>query len=1259
MRYNKDFMDLYDTGNFTGSNRANAVVTIEADWKLNTTDTGPNWGNSIRGPYRWWQNSDNSQTEIELPNLKSIARNHTLNQDASTCTIVIYNQWHDALGEEGATPAVDNLPEDYDQLGKPGYFWPGHGSTSESQSLWGQSLSTGGTDKDGNDVPGFEWENALVPYALLRTYEGYGGHSKTLQDALDDGNLFQTGVWLVDSVSAGSDGLLTIECTDMVRLLLDQIIQAPLVPSALYPLEYVPDGKSAFDSYWEPKARSGVSPASQGKVPIEYDSSSASSDPIYGHYLNQSVDGRDTTYAISEGHAAPDSEHEWFQFKVKGSNGKNIDQIELRPWAGGYTCYLSISEDGATWKGSTSIPVTANDSGSTDIEYVARVTVPLAIPDGKELPTRISIPSAYVGDDIKYIRLTFINHYYGNFSGQTTDVYRCGIREIIAYDIKSAASVYTSDFSALPWTYSMCAHPTRGYWVLDDSGNVYGFGDAEDYGGVTINTVNGEPNYSVAMASTPSGNGYWILQRDGTVTAQGDASKYATGGTGWLDGAHYTDIGADLWGAQGVQAFDIAPTYTGLGYYIVFGNGVVIAFGDATSTSGLTYIDGVGTAFERPNTQVDSFMSSVPITILVPAANPLGFTKTDVYTYADCRRGTSIAASPNSLGFWVTSGSGEVSAVGDVTHYGQLVDRVYNKGGADSFKLEVTEFTHAIRPTQSGKGYWIAFGSGHIAAFGDAKGQGPAYIYEDSPSLDLNLGSGEITDWSFFRVLVWGFAPDPDRNGFWVLSADGSVGSYNAEEWGQPGYYGASGFRWFDGNYDGYEDIVKEVLLWSGFLLYDDEQSSSEEPPVFGSIESTGIPSDARLPGDKFDRKPVIDVINELRQIVGYSAWVDWDGSFVFTSPNFWTAGNIDNSATGFSGTRIYIDESGVQTNDPEDTLYIPVITDELAILNYSASLVGDALRSEIVIGTNQPDYKDPGSTGFITYYPETASEEIRDGVPALRNIIKPAAWIQDAWENKEEMSLMAELIHLQIWFSQRTGSLQIPGNPLIGINDQITIQERNTSEVFLHYIRSVSSNLDLDTGVYTYDITTNWLGSADAWVIVADSNDSNVSRIAISNTVDKWQSQLGLGLPDSLSSVNSPIDFGLTGAFVESTVPVNQLAATPVYGDWNFTGTISVTDDIEDFEITVLQFSDILGDATITIQTTDATPTVIDSDDLPIAGSVYELGGTLSAGEYEYIVTGEAESYGSATLSLSFDGSNTTPEAVSDSVLIVDISDE
>ena len=147
--------------------------------------------------------------------------------------------------------------------------------------------------------------------------------------------------------------------------------------------------------------------------------------------------------------------------------------------------------------------------------------------------------------------------------------------------------------------------------------------------------------------------------------------------------------------------------------------------------------------------------------------------------------------------------------------YGQLVNRVYNKGIAGEFTLDAGEFTHAIEATVTGEGYWIAFGSGRIAAFGDARGQGTTNIYENLTSAyEDNIVIDDIDiDPSFFRALVWSIARDPDGTGFWILTAAGNVLGYDAEFWGQPSYTGGSGLKWHEGNFNGEaSSIVKDIV---------------------------------------------------------------------------------------------------------------------------------------------------------------------------------------------------------------------------------------------------------------------------------------------------------------------------------------------------------------------------------------------------------------------------------------------------------------
>src|SRR5690606_23469114 len=148
-----------------------------------------------------------------------------------------------------------------------------------------------------------------------------------------------------------------------------------------------------------------------------------------------------------------------------------------------------------------------------------------------------------------------------------------------------------------------------------------------------------------------------------------------------------------------------------------------------------------------------------------------------------------------------------------------------------------------------------------------------------------------------------------------------------AEFWGQPGYSGLTGYRWHEGNFDGdYTSIVKELLMWAGFTLYDPEIGEDETPSVFGALESTGIKTDTWISGDKFDKKTVIDAIRELAEVVAYDFRIKEDGSAEFSSPNIWGAGNFDDQ-----GQRIYVVyEDGIPVPASEEDegaeLFIPVV---------------------------------------------------------------------------------------------------------------------------------------------------------------------------------------------------------------------------------------------------------------------------------------------------------------------------------------------
>jgi len=480
MRFNQVLFDKVKGRNFLGEDAAYGRVTVDPYWSLEKTP--PIYGNSFRGPYRYY--TDGSPVEYEVPSIKSITWDRSNGQDIASCTITIYNTWHNANTE---------LPELAGQLGQKGRFWPKRGQ-GDSSATWNQSPANGAYTKEGIWDNAFSWENVLVEDVIIRTYEGMGiapvaGAFKSIEEHIADEEAWITGVWIVNTVTAGSDGLLTLSCSDIGRILIDQIVFPPVIPGATYPLEYYPPGKTAFDSPWGPKVKNGTrinefgqevttSPASKGEVWIREFNSTADADTTVNtdYPASHAVDGNWDTYALTEAYATPDGGRPYFEFLPGGSAsvGAGIDSMKIKTWAGGYTVYISIAEDpnpaspssSSVWKGSENIP-------GGGIKYVKKIDIPLYLPDGMEPSLDVEFSDVvWVDDDgdeiadpfedrtypntyyAHKVKLTFENLYYSHVP-DGTDRYRAGIRDFILYRNGSKVSSFSPDFSALPWTFCM------------------------------------------------------------------------------------------------------------------------------------------------------------------------------------------------------------------------------------------------------------------------------------------------------------------------------------------------------------------------------------------------------------------------------------------------------------------------------------------------------------------------------------------------------------------------------------------------------------------------------------------------------------------------------------------------------------------------------------------------------------------------------------------------------------------------------------
>jgi hypothetical protein len=973
-------------GPFVGEDgKPHTRVTIQQPWtgdpavKVGDEDhvIHPAWDGvgtyKTRGsPIRWFQKEDNSQDEQELPNVKVVNIDRSIETDAGTCKITIYNQW---MYDNGA------VPEDLTDQGNralTGYFTPTRGQSPESQVRWGHGTN--------------EWEDVLVPNAIVRTYQGYGGHSKTISEAVEDGNLILSGVWLIDEVTISTDGMLNINCRDMAKLLIEQQLFPPLVPSSKYPLTYY---RWVYESFAIQAAAKAVTSSSTVSVKSGikrciYDDSEVDrwygdNTRLNGHAGIDSLDGNTQTYYLSVGNSGPDRDFStvWIQYAC----GEYMNSIYVHPWAGNYEMYVSVYENGA-WQGTSTVPYdeselygnqpTVVDTGA-DIPYVQKFGVPW------EKGQWYQLPRFYKAD---YVRISFRHLAY---SGIGPWYYRGGVRE---FKIRASTSTTVKTASSTQviaphfWAGDSLRNPdnlnANGYITSSQFGQIDAFGDCRTYAVSGGNSATNAPVYWIHLTRT--GDGYWVMRGDGSVTAYGAATYY---GSPWSDGIGET--GGT--GPAGNRWQLIAPTPTDEGYWCVAVDGRIRAYGDATD-----------------------YGATIP-----------GF----VYTTSTYIAGGSSLK--ESQGLLVASTDGTVYDFGDATHYGN-----WTAGGS--------EYLVTVMPTIAGDGYWLMKQGGAIQAKGAAVHYGQASPTTlESPSLAYDQ-----------------LMPTPSDEGYYILRRTGELYAFGDAfdfYFGAP-IPGSTGTIRKDGNYLDYADIVKDLVLWSGFWLYD-SLSPSAVPDVFGNIESTGSFSSLPLPDEMFDKRPVIDALTQLKEAVGYLVFIDDEGGFRFESPNFWSFGNTIQS----TGQRIY---------------EIPEIDESVNMYDYSVSRNDDSLRSLIIISSEDPN-EAGDSTVTTKVVPQTAQ--------GLRGLLKPAMWVNGWFQDEEEQAIMAELIALHIWFAQRVGQVTCQANPAIQINDQVRLYERQTDEVNIHYVRGVNTIHDLDTGEYKMTLTTHWLGSGQDWVIT-DNED-------------------------------------------------------------------------------------------------------------------------------------------------------------------------
>lgn len=323
----------------------------------------------------------------ELPNVKSVNWERSVDTDVATATITCWN----------TKPLEDNVAAHEGELDLPGYYTYNRGGASFSQRF-GHTAN--------------EWFGQLVPDNLIRTYEGYGCDLSVAAER--DPHLVQTGLWIIDTVSSSTSGLMTIKCRDIGRILLDQMFYLPVVPK-----DFDDRGFKNWDGTFPTK------PVSH-KIKVKAQDSSNTpwigTGTVQGHKLSWAFDGNPNTYWLSIGNIAASRRfaYEWVQCTT---GNQSVNRVKFRTKKKGYTAYISVKVNGV-WQGKNKINYHEDGIGMNggDIHYVK------SVPVNTEGMIDVVLPKTYA--KVQSVRLTLgnlQNFHFGPFQ------YRGGVRDVEVY----------------------------------------------------------------------------------------------------------------------------------------------------------------------------------------------------------------------------------------------------------------------------------------------------------------------------------------------------------------------------------------------------------------------------------------------------------------------------------------------------------------------------------------------------------------------------------------------------------------------------------------------------------------------------------------------------------------------------------------------------------------------------------------------------------------------------------------------------------
>lgn len=423
----------WEQGNFLGDNRPITRATISKT-SLETVEGG-HFRTLLFG---------SRADEYEIPNIRTCSIDRRLGTDAASMTLTFLNASHvdlqenldetyiEAAGGAAGGPTKRELME----FGSPGGFTYRRGVANEgggSPNPWSHDVNP-------------TWVDMFLPNRVIKTFQGYGTDNAGYP--WNDTKLVQTGVWLIDKVDMGADGLITLTCRDPAKLLIEQRLYPPIVPLESYQLNlcgpyvkttYVDEEKSTVE-----KTPESLGPNVAVQSDSTYDSSTAFySISVYGHTTAHAFDSDETTWWCSMRNSQPS--YDWSYEWIDGAcNHEPVSRVRFKPWAGGYTCYIGVKNNGV-WQGTATVPynryavpAAPNDS---DIKYVKKINVP----PGEDWVT-VDLGEMY--DSVDFVRLVFTDlQDFSAISGRSDGDYRAGVYELEAMAFTTASETTTTEVS--------------------------------------------------------------------------------------------------------------------------------------------------------------------------------------------------------------------------------------------------------------------------------------------------------------------------------------------------------------------------------------------------------------------------------------------------------------------------------------------------------------------------------------------------------------------------------------------------------------------------------------------------------------------------------------------------------------------------------------------------------------------------------------------------------------------------------------------